>query len=53
MLRKNEASQAQPQGKLGLVWEGSYRVVEANQNGVMPWKQWKEEKYQERRMQGI
>ena len=34
MLRKNKAIRAQPQGKLGPVWEGPYRVVEANQNGA-------------------
>ncbi|XP_023770200.2 uncharacterized protein LOC111918806 [Lactuca sativa] len=34
VLRKNEASRAQPQGKLGPTWEGPYRVTEANKNGA-------------------
>nr|KAJ0211608.1 hypothetical protein LSAT_V11C400219340 [Lactuca sativa] len=32
MLRKNEASRAQPQGKLGPTWEGPYKIIEANRN---------------------
>lgn len=34
VLRRNEASRAQPQGKLGPTWEGPYKIVEANQNRV-------------------
>ncbi|GJR82334.1 hypothetical protein Tco_0153119 [Tanacetum coccineum] len=30
---KNEASRVEDQGKLGLKWEGPYRVTEAYQNG--------------------
>ncbi|GJW86404.1 reverse transcriptase domain-containing protein [Tanacetum coccineum] len=33
VYRKNEASHVENQGKLGLNWEGSYRVVEAYENG--------------------
>ena len=34
VLRKNKASQAQPQGKLGPTWEGPYKFTEANRNGA-------------------
>ncbi|GJX63628.1 reverse transcriptase domain-containing protein [Tanacetum coccineum] len=33
VYRRNEASRVKNQGKLGLNWEGSYRVVEAHNNG--------------------
>ncbi|KAI3523816.1 hypothetical protein L1887_02241 [Cichorium endivia] len=33
VLRKNEASHAEPRGKLGPTWEGPYRVTEANPKG--------------------
>ncbi|XP_071903303.1 uncharacterized protein [Coffea arabica] len=33
VLRKNSVSRAEPQGKLTPKWEGSYRIVESNQNG--------------------
>ncbi|GKA24549.1 reverse transcriptase domain-containing protein [Tanacetum coccineum] len=33
MYRKNEATRVENQGKLGLNWEGPYRVVEAYENG--------------------
>ena len=32
VLRKNESSRAQPQGKLGPTWEGPYIIIEANRN---------------------
>lgn len=34
VLRRNKASRAHPQGKLGPIWEGPYKVVQANQNGT-------------------
>nr|KAJ0193280.1 hypothetical protein LSAT_V11C800420460 [Lactuca sativa] len=34
VLRRSEASRTQPQGKMGLVWEGPYKVIEANRNGA-------------------
>ncbi|XP_023760201.1 uncharacterized protein LOC111908618 [Lactuca sativa] len=34
VFRKNEASRAQPQGKLGPTWEGPYRVMEENRSGA-------------------
>ncbi|GJT63341.1 hypothetical protein Tco_1006874 [Tanacetum coccineum] len=33
VFRKNEASRVEDQGKLGLRWEGPYRMTEAYQNG--------------------
>ncbi|GJZ91609.1 hypothetical protein Tco_0663536 [Tanacetum coccineum] len=33
VLRRNEASMVEDQGKLGPKWEGPYRVVEAYENG--------------------
>nr|GEY04545.1 hypothetical protein [Tanacetum cinerariifolium] len=33
VFQRNEASRAEDQGKLGLKWEGPYRVTEAYQNG--------------------
>ncbi|GJY08050.1 hypothetical protein Tco_0375104 [Tanacetum coccineum] len=33
VLRRNEASRVEDQGKLGPKWEGPYRVVEAYENG--------------------
>ncbi|GKD16851.1 reverse transcriptase domain-containing protein, partial [Tanacetum coccineum] len=33
VYRRNKASRVENQGKLGLNWEGSYRVVEAHDNG--------------------
>ncbi|GJX15958.1 reverse transcriptase domain-containing protein [Tanacetum coccineum] len=33
MLRRNEASRVEDQGKLGPKWEGPYRIVEAYENG--------------------
>nr|GEX73022.1 reverse transcriptase domain-containing protein [Tanacetum cinerariifolium] len=33
VFRRNEASRVEDQGKLGLKWEGPYRVTEAYQNG--------------------
>lgn len=34
VLRKNESSHAQPQGKLSVTWEGPYKIVETHQNGA-------------------
>ncbi|GJU08940.1 reverse transcriptase domain-containing protein [Tanacetum coccineum] len=33
VFRRNEASRVEDQGKLGLKWEGPYRVTETYQNG--------------------
>ncbi|KAI3740511.1 hypothetical protein L2E82_30972 [Cichorium intybus] len=33
VLRKNEVSHVEPQGKLGPTWEGPYKVVKAHRNG--------------------
>lgn len=40
VLRRNEASRAQSQGKLGAIWEGPYKVVEANRSGKYTMKGW-------------
>lgn len=34
ILRRNEASRAQSQGKLGPIWEEPYKVIKANHNGA-------------------
>lgn len=33
VFKKNLVGQAESLEKLSLIWEGSYRVIEANQNG--------------------
>lgn len=44
ILRRNEASHAQPYGKLGPTWEGPYKVIGFHRNGsytlkTMEWRQ--------------
>lgn len=34
ILRRYEASRAQPQGKMGPVWEGPYKFIESNHIGA-------------------
>ena len=34
VLRKNESNHAKPLGKLSVMWEGPYKIVEDHKNGA-------------------
>ena len=34
VLRKNESHHAKPLGKLSVMWEGTYKIVEDHKNGA-------------------